>query len=223
MIPRKTMVALAGSAAALMTAVASLVVACSPEVVEETASLGKACATDTECPYYLTCVDRICLRRCSSTSDRCYNGATCQANVCRPYNPGEPGYIGTRSSSSRVPSAVRYAGYGETLSIPFTWHDTAGEAAPQDLSVLVEIDGERQPVIQVFSIEDKAFVRAGREVRPLAADRPYRVVITRRAQEAEIAVVPSEGGSPVLETRIPSPADTMIVERPSASYRQTIQ
>jgi hypothetical protein len=97
---------------------------------------------------------------------------------------------------------------GSSVTIPFSWRDASGIASAADL--WIEAGG--RPVLQVLSIGDRPFVRAGFDVAPLESDTPYRLVIERRSDTVSMKVEQA-GGELILEGQLKTSAsDPALVE-----------
>jgi hypothetical protein len=78
---------------------------------------------------------------------------------------------------------------GASVTIPFSWKDASGIAPASDL--WIEAGG--RPVLQVLSIDDRPFVRAGFDVASLEPDTPYLLEIERTTDIVSFEVVQPSG------------------------------
>jgi len=97
---------------------------------------------------------------------------------------GSGGYFAMQMPQINRSHAVALA-TGATETVPFAWHSALGVAAPSDL--WVEANGK--PVLQVFSMDDKPFVRAGLDVAPIDPNANYNLVISRSEGSVSVALV----------------------------------
>jgi hypothetical protein len=74
---------------------------------------------------------------------------------------------------------------GERATIPFAWRSSPGLAPPADMWVTF---GGR-PLIQVASLGDRPFVRAGLDLLPIDPGVPYELVLTRGGDSVSVALV----------------------------------
>jgi lysozyme-like protein len=97
---------------------------------------------------------------------------------------GEGGYafVAPRSMDRRHAVALTA---GAVKTIPFTWQDSSGLAPPSDLWV----EAHGRPVLQVTSVGDRPFARAGLDVVPIEPGTPYRVVVARSGEEVTVSLM----------------------------------
>jgi hypothetical protein len=74
---------------------------------------------------------------------------------------------------------------GERATIPFAWRSSPGLAPPADL--WVTFDGK--PLLQVASLGDRPFARAGLDLLPIDPGVPYELVLTRGGDSLSVALV----------------------------------
>ncbi len=95
---RRSLAGLGGAMLLGVTAVAA-VLSCAQEDIVLPADRGKACMSDADCVYYLTCAERVCRQRCTAGGSSCTAGidcsqCECRASVCMPVatDNGSSGY-----------------------------------------------------------------------------------------------------------------------------------
>jgi hypothetical protein len=101
---------------------------------------------------------------------------------------------------------------GGSETVPFTWHDASGLAPPADLW----IEEAGKPVLQVSSLNNRPFARAGFDVVPLDPGSPYRVVLARKDDTLIVSLV-GETGNVVLRTQAPMGDIRTAANKPSAA------
>jgi hypothetical protein len=98
-----------------------------------------------------------------------------------------------------------------TMGIEFRWEEAAARPLPFDLSV--RLAGVEGPLVQVFSLEEGPFVRAGSRVEAISRDADYRIEVSRTPAAAWAQVVRASDGEvllsgPVMEVE-PSSGDSL--------------
>jgi hypothetical protein len=110
-IARRRSTALLGVALLVGVNILAAVVSCAPTEFLNAADRGKACASDSECAYYLACEQGLCRQRCSETSD-CSSGVDCSqcqcvASVCMPLAPyNSSGYVPPTPTPTPTPTTT---------------------------------------------------------------------------------------------------------------------
>jgi len=87
--------------------------------------------------------------------------------------------------------------------VPLSWRATASRPAPADL--IVEMEGVDGPLLQIFSLREQPFARAGLEVMPLRAEAEYRLEVFRQAEQAWLRLVQTDIDWVVLTSPAVSP------------------
>jgi hypothetical protein len=97
---------------------------------------------------------------------------------------GDGGYafVAPRSLDRRHAVALTT---GAVKTIPFTWQDSSGLAPPADLWV----EARGRPVLQVTSVGDRPFARAGLDVVPIDPGTAYRVVVARNGDDVTVSLM----------------------------------
>jgi hypothetical protein len=106
---------------------------------------------------------------------------------------------------------------GASETIPFTWHDAEGLAAPADLW----LDAGGRTMLQVSAIHGRPFVRAGLDIVPLVADATYRFVFAELGDALAVTLLDASNRV-VLRARAPAHASRVDVVVPGTSLRTSI-
>jgi hypothetical protein len=108
---------------------------------------------------------------------------------------------------------------GATTTIPFSWHDAPGLAAPADL--WLEVQG--RTVLQIASVGGHPFARAGLEVSSMEPEAGYRLELRRERDTLSVSVT-SASGEVVLRTpaHIDDSAPSASVVLPDVPWRTAI-
>jgi hypothetical protein len=132
---------------------------------------------------------------------------------------GEAGYafVRPREGADRHRFIALAAGGKETLS--FTWHEAQGPAPVADLW----IDVVGRTVIQVSSIGDRPFARAGLDLVPLEPGAEYRIELSAGDETVMVSLV--QGADEVLlRAEAPSGGGANAdVVRPSTFWRSALE
>jgi hypothetical protein len=105
---------------------------------------------------------------------------------------------------------------GATETVAFEWRSASGLAPPADL--WIEADG--RPALQLSSVGDAPFVRAGLELVPIRPGETYHLVFAREADATRVELVDATD-QVLLHTRIVSASRTELV-LPSSFWRTSI-
>jgi hypothetical protein len=114
---------------------------------------------------------------------------------------------------------------GASKTVSFQWNDASGTSAPADLWV----EARGKVALQVSSVGERPFARAGLEVAPLEAGRSYRLVL-QRGEDTLTVTLEGASGDVLLRTQV-GPSDTgdvagattADVVLPSTFLRSTIE
>lgn len=96
------------------------------------------------------------------------------------------------------------------INTSFTWSDVAGWPAAADLTVRVE--GDNEPLLQVFTENDAPFSRTGLAVEGLVPNQPYglRLTVKRASGAVKVVITDATSGEVVVDHNTVVPSDVQL-------------
>lgn len=121
---------------------------------------------------------------------------------------GDEAPAGTDVIEVDVPSTDE--GEDATVTTTFTWNDVAGWPAATDLTVRVQ--GDSEPLVQVFTENNGPFSRTGLAVEGLVAGRTYQLDLTigRTSGAVKTVITDLASGEVVVEHDTVVPQDVAL-------------
>ena len=96
------------------------------------------------------------------------------------------------------------------ITTTFTWTDVAGWPSATDLTV--QVAGDSEPLLQVFTENDGPFSRTGLAVEGLVPDREYELAlrINKRSGAVKVVITDLSSGNVVVEHNTVVPGDVRL-------------